>query len=149
VVSFFQLSQLTFLIQLSVSRRHMFRPPQFPWCVSPNNFWWSVGLIIKPPVTSSILESSVLPSILFSNNTPKSGCVPTFSVVEPCGLADVYRRLHQQGALMRQRASTGETSINFYQTARHNNPEDSPLHTRHCENLKSQNVFKYRRNKPY
>jgi hypothetical protein len=40
-------------------------------------------------------------------------------------------------ALMMEAASTSETSVNFYQTARRNNPEDSHLHTRHRENLKS------------
>jgi hypothetical protein len=30
---------------------------------------------------------------------------------------------------------TSETSVNFYQTRRHNNPENSRLHTRSCENL--------------
>jgi hypothetical protein len=34
-------------------------------------------------------------------------------------------------------ASTSETSVNFYQTTRLNNPEDSHLHTRRHENLKS------------
>jgi hypothetical protein len=34
-------------------------------------------------------------------------------------------------------ASTPETSINFYQTTRRNNPEDSHLHTCRRENLKS------------
>jgi hypothetical protein len=34
-------------------------------------------------------------------------------------------------------ASTSETSVKFYQTARHNNPEDSHLHTRNRKNLKS------------
>jgi hypothetical protein len=32
--------------------------------------------------------------------------------------------------------STSETSVNFYQTTRGNNPEDSHLHTRRRENLK-------------
>jgi hypothetical protein len=40
-------------------------------------------------------------------------------------------------ALMTEAASTSETSINFYQTTRRNNPEDSHLHTRRRENLKS------------
>jgi hypothetical protein len=31
-------------------------------------------------------------------------------------------------ALMMEAASTTETSVNFYQTTRHNNPEDSHLH---------------------
>jgi hypothetical protein len=30
-----------------------------------------------------------------------------------------------------------ETSVNFYQATRRNNPEDSHLHTRRRENLKS------------
>jgi hypothetical protein len=34
--------------------------------------------------------------------------------------------------------STSETSANVYQTTRHNTPEDSQLHTRRRENLKSQ-----------
>jgi hypothetical protein len=34
-------------------------------------------------------------------------------------------------------ASTSETSVNFYQTTRRNNPEDSHIHTRRRENLKS------------
>jgi hypothetical protein len=40
-------------------------------------------------------------------------------------------------ALMAEAASTFETPVNFYQTTRRNNPEDSLLHTRRCENLKS------------
>jgi hypothetical protein len=40
-------------------------------------------------------------------------------------------------ALMMEAASTSVTSVNFYQTARRNNPEDSHLHTRPRENLKS------------
>jgi hypothetical protein len=33
--------------------------------------------------------------------------------------------------------STSETSVKFYQTSRRYNPEDSHLHTRRRENLKS------------
>jgi hypothetical protein len=40
-------------------------------------------------------------------------------------------------ALMMEAASTSETSVNFYQTTRRNNPEGSHLHTRRRENLKS------------
>jgi hypothetical protein len=40
-------------------------------------------------------------------------------------------------AMMMDAASTYETSVNFYQTTRRNNPEDSHLHTRRRENLKS------------
>jgi hypothetical protein len=39
---------------------------------------------------------------------------------------------------MMEAARTSETSVNFYQTTRHNTPEDgSHLHTRRRENLKS------------
>jgi hypothetical protein len=38
---------------------------------------------------------------------------------------------------MPEAASTSEMSINFYQTAWCNIPEDSHLHTRHHESLKS------------
>jgi hypothetical protein len=41
-------------------------------------------------------------------------------------------------ALMMQAVSTSETSANFYQTTRRNILEDSHLHTRRRENLKSQ-----------
>jgi hypothetical protein len=39
--------------------------------------------------------------------------------------------------LMMEAASTSETFVNFHQTTQRNNPEDSHLHTRHHENLKS------------
>jgi hypothetical protein len=38
---------------------------------------------------------------------------------------------------MTEAASISETSVNFYQTTRRNNPEDSHLHIRRRENLKS------------
>jgi hypothetical protein len=74
-----------------------------------------------------------------------------FWIVAPCSLVDVYGRfrgaccLRHQGdlpdyaaqqlkrrpssliALMMEAASTSETSVNFYQTARRNNPDDSHL----------------------
>jgi hypothetical protein len=40
-------------------------------------------------------------------------------------------------ALMMEAVSTSETSVNFYQTTRRYNPEDSHLHIRRRENLKS------------
>jgi hypothetical protein len=42
---------------------------------------------------------------------------------------------------MIEAANTSETSVNFYQTSRHNNPEYSILHTRRRENLKSHLVW--------
>jgi hypothetical protein len=44
---------------------------------------------------------------------------------------------HHQGALMMEVASTSETLVNFYQTTRRYNPEDSHLRTHRRENLKS------------
>jgi hypothetical protein len=69
-------------------------------------------------------------------------------VVLLCSLVEVYRRfrgacyLHYQASIivmiMMEAASTSETSANFYQiTWSNNNPEDSHLHTRRRENLKS------------
>jgi hypothetical protein len=43
-------------------------------------------------------------------------------------------------ALMTEAANTSETSVNFYQTTRRNNPEDNRLHTRGLENQKSHNA---------
>jgi hypothetical protein len=72
-----------------------------------------------------------------------------FWVVALCSLVRVYRSfrgaccLDHHGndrciiALMMEVASTSKTSVNFYQTTRCNNPEDSHLHTRYYENLKS------------
>jgi hypothetical protein len=40
-------------------------------------------------------------------------------------------------ALMMEAASTTEKPVNFYQTTRCNNPEDSHLHTHRRENTKS------------
>jgi hypothetical protein len=50
-----------------------------------------------------------------------------FWVVAPCDFI----------ALMMEAASTSETLVNFYQTTRRYNPEDSHLHTRRRENLRS------------
>jgi hypothetical protein len=44
-------------------------------------------------------------------------------------------------ALMMEAVSTSETSVNFYKCTRRKNPEDSHLHTRRRENLKSHLVF--------
>jgi hypothetical protein len=40
-------------------------------------------------------------------------------------------------ALMMEAARTSETLVNFYQTTRSYNPEDSNLHTHRRENFKS------------
>jgi hypothetical protein len=46
-------------------------------------------------------------------------------------------------ALMMEAAITSETSINFYQTTRRNNTEDSHLRTHRLENLKSHELQSY------
>jgi hypothetical protein len=75
--------------------------------------------------------------------------IAIFWAVAPCYLVEVYRRfrgaccLHHPGdrsgiiALMMEAANTSETSVNFYQTAWRNDTEDSHVHTRRRENLKS------------
>jgi hypothetical protein len=47
-------------------------------------------------------------------------------------------------SLMMEAASTSETLVNFYQTTRRYIPEDSQLHNRRRENLKSYWVKTYR-----
>jgi hypothetical protein len=45
-------------------------------------------------------------------------------------MVEVYQEFLARGldiALMIEAASTSETSVNFYQTTRHNNPEDRHL----------------------
>jgi hypothetical protein len=56
--------------------------------------------------------------------------------VAPCSPVEVYRRF-RAFALMMKAARTSETSANFYQTTSRNIPEDSHLHIRRRENLKS------------
>jgi hypothetical protein len=59
-----------------------------------------------------------------------------FWVVASCNLVEFYQRFRGTCYLMMEAASTSETSVNFYQTTRRYNPEDSDLHTRRRENLK-------------
>jgi hypothetical protein len=65
-----------------------------------------------------------------------------FWVVAPCILVEVYQRFRAI-ALMMEAARSSETLLNFYQTTRRYNPEDSHLHINRRENLKS-----YESNKP-
>jgi hypothetical protein len=60
-----------------------------------------------------------------------------FLAVAPCSLVEVYQRFI---ALMMEAAKTSETLVNFYQTTRRYNPEDSHLRTHRRENLKSYTV---------
>jgi hypothetical protein len=66
-----------------------------------------------------------------------------FWVVVPCSLVEVYQRFrgpccsHEIIALMMEAARTSEKLVNFYQTTRRYNPEDSHLRTHRRENLKS------------
>jgi hypothetical protein len=68
--------------------------------------------------------------------TAVSTKMAVFWVVSPCSLVEVYQRfrglccLHHQGnefTLMMEAARTSETLVNFYQTKRRYNPEDSHL----------------------
>jgi hypothetical protein len=43
--------------------------------------------------------------------------------------------------MIMETASASVTSVNFYQTTRRNNPEDSHLHIRRHENVKSHSVI--------
>jgi hypothetical protein len=55
--------------------------------------------------------------------------------ITPRSLVEVYQQAII--SLMMEAASTSEKSVNFYQPTRRNIPEDSHLHTRRRENLKS------------
>jgi hypothetical protein len=52
-----------------------------------------------------------------------------FWVVAPCSLVEVS--IIRAIALMMEAARTSETLVNFYQTTRYYNPEDSHLNIRH------------------
>jgi hypothetical protein len=61
-----------------------------------------------------------------------------FWVVAPCSLVEVYQRFIIRAiALMMKAARTSVTLVNFYQTIRLYNPEDSHLRTHRRENLKT------------
>jgi hypothetical protein len=55
--------------------------------------------------------------------------------------ASIIRVMSSRIALMMEAASTPITSVSFYQTTRRNIPEDSHLHIRRRENLKSHKVL--------
>jgi hypothetical protein len=61
-----------------------------------------------------------------------------FWVVAPCSLVEVYQRFRGPCIMraMMKAARTSGTLVNFYQTARRYNPEDSHLRTHRRENLK-------------
>jgi hypothetical protein len=64
--------------------------------------------------------------------------VVLYSLVEVCYVSEVLAdSIIRAIALMVEAASSSEKSVNFYQIVQQNNPEDSHLHTRRCENLKS------------
>jgi hypothetical protein len=54
-------------------------------------------------------------------------------------IGDITNNNHQ--GLMVEAVSISETSVNFYHTTRRNIPEDSHLHIRRIENLKSHPVY--------
>jgi hypothetical protein len=54
-----------------------------------------------------------------------------FWVVATCNLVEVFSRFRSACSS----TSTSEMSVFFYQTTRRDNPEDSHLHARRCENL--------------
>jgi hypothetical protein len=59
-----------------------------------------------------------------------------FWVVAPCSLVEVYQRFGGPCCLHHQGDESPETLVDFYQTARHDNPEDNHLRTHRRENLK-------------
>lgn len=67
-----------------------------------------------------------------------------FWVAKPCSLAGIInvseRLVASIMVLVMVAVSTSETSVNFNQTTRCNIPEDSQLHSRRHENLKSHQI---------
>jgi hypothetical protein len=60
-----------------------------------------------------------------------------FWVVTSCSLVEAYQRFRGPCCLHRQGGESSETLVNFYQTTRCYNPEDSNLRAHRRENLKS------------
>jgi hypothetical protein len=67
--------------------------------------------------------------------------IAVFWAVAPCSLVEALAASINRAviALMMEAARTSEKLVNFYQTTRRYTPEDSHLHTRRRENLKSYN----------
>jgi hypothetical protein len=66
-------------------------------------------------------------SVRFEVLTAVSMKIAVFWVVAPCSLVEVYQRFRGRIALMMEAARTSETLVNFYQTTRCYNSEDSNL----------------------
>jgi hypothetical protein len=77
----------------------------------------------------------------FIVNTMSTLKMTVFWDFAPCSLVKFDRRFGAI-ALMIETVYTSETSVKFYQTSRRNIPEDSHLHTRRRENLKS-HIFRF------
>jgi hypothetical protein len=71
--------------------------------------------------------------MLIPEQTMSYFLMAVFWVVAPCSLVEEVII-----ALMMEAASTSETLVNFYQTTRHNNPEDSHIYTRRHDKIKTQ-----------
>jgi hypothetical protein len=70
--------------------------------------------------------------VRFQVLTAASMKMTIFWDIAPCSLVevtDVSKVLAAIIALMMEKTSTSETSVNFYQSTRRNNPEESHLHT--------------------
>jgi hypothetical protein len=91
-------------------------------------YWKNAAYQIMPTIANRFTHRSILLKMA------------VFWVVAPCSLVEVYRPfrgaycLHHQGD---EAARTAVILVNFYQTTRRYNPEDSHLRTHRRENLKS------------
>jgi hypothetical protein len=95
--------------------------------------------VFKSVSRANIVNMNAPPMVGFEVLTAVSTKMVVFWVVATCSLVEVYQRfrgpccLHNQGAIIRaialmmEAARTSETLVNFYQTTRRYNPEDSHL----------------------
>jgi hypothetical protein len=60
------------------------------------------------------------------------------SLVEFTDVSETLAASGTRATMIMEAAGASKTSVNFYQTTRFNIPEESDLHTRRRENLKSQ-----------
>jgi hypothetical protein len=84
---------------------------------------------------STELKGSALPAI---GHDPQLKMTVFWDIV-PFSLVEI----DQCFALVVEAVNTSEMSVSFYKTTQHNIPEDSHLHTRCCENLKSYMIQSY------
>jgi hypothetical protein len=102
-------------------------------CIIVNNLFAFQGKFPFVSRTSGFICSETLHSLQSRLVQQSQANCAIYSYIDVC----LHSGLQSRIAMMMEAASTSQMSVNFYQTTRRYNSEDSHLHDRHSENLKS------------